>query len=545
MLNKKKCILCNKEFIPIHYNQIICKDKHFANCAICNNVIELKKYNISKYRKGLPLTCSKKCATKLMEQTNLKKYGNICSAQNVEIHRNIINKYNEKYGGDSPFCSKKIQKQSLEKRFNKSNEEKDLIKQKVKETNLKKYGNENYNNPEKFKSTMQKRYGVNYTNESNNLKLKQQNTMYKRYQVKCSFSKGKIRDKIDRIIYKKYGTTAFVSSEKTIETNLKKYGVPYYVMTEECRKLAHTPISQNNIKFKKVLDNLGLQTSIEFPLENLQYDIKVEPDILIEIDPTFTHNSTIGPLFTEDTKKYYKDKFYHKHKTEVAKENGYKCIHVFDWDDKEKIINLLKPKQIIYARKLKIKEVSNEDCAEFLNKYHLQNTCRGQNIRLGLYLENQLIQLMTFGKPRYNKNYEYELLRLCTNFNYRIIGGSEKIFKYFIKIYDPKSIISYCDLSKFEGNVYKKLGFKLNNISNPSCRWSKGKNMITNSLLMQRGYDQLFHTNYGKGTSNRDLMIQSGWREVYDCRSSFIYLELNKSYPFIVLKILNSPSVIK
>ena len=34
---------------------------------------------------------------------------------------------------------------------------------------------------------------------------------------------------------------------------------------------------------------------------------------------------------------------------------------------------------------------------------------------------------------------------------------------------------------------------------------------------MQRGYDQLFGTSYGKGTSNRDLMIQNGWREVYDC----------------------------
>ena len=37
---------------------------------------------------------------------------------------------------------------------------------------------------------------------------------------------------------------------------------------------------------------------------------------------------------------------------------------------------------------------------------------------------------------------------------------------------------------------------------------------------MQRGYDQLFGASYGKGTSNKDLMIQNGWREVYDCGQS-------------------------
>mgnify|MGYP007037140579 CR=1 FL=1 len=64
---------------------------------------------------------------------------------------------------------------------------------------------------------------------------------------------------------------------------------------------------------------------------------------------------------------------------------------------------------------------------------------------------------MTFGKPRYNKNYEYELIRYCSSKN--IVGGAEKLFNYFIKTYNPKSIISYCDWSKFNGDVYLKLGF--------------------------------------------------------------------------------------
>lgn len=41
--------------------------------------------------------------------------------------------------------------------------------------------------------------------------------------------------------------------------------------------------------------------------------------------------------------------------------------------------------------------------------------------------------------------------------------------------------------------------------------------MITNNLLLQRGYDQLFGTDFGKGTSNEQLMIENGWLPVYDC----------------------------
>lgn len=126
---------------------------------------------------------------------------------------------------------------------------------------------------------------------------------------------------------------------------------------------------------------------------------------------------------------------------------------------------------------------------------------------------------MTFGKPRYNKNYQYELLRLSSS-DKQVTGGSGRLFKYFINNYNPKSIISYCDNSKFNGEVYKKLGFELKDYGKPTCHWFDGKNHITDNLLRQRGFDQLFGTNYGKGTSNRDLMIQAGYVEVYDCGQS-------------------------
>ena len=51
----------------------------------------------------------------------------------------------------------------------------------------------------------------------------------------------------------------------------------------------------------------------------------------------------------------------------------------------------------------------------------------------------------------------------------------------------------------------------------PQEIWSRGNQKITANLLRQRGYDQLFKTDYGKGTSNEQLMIENGWLPVYDC----------------------------
>lgn len=135
---------------------------------------------------------------------------------------------------------------------------------------------------------------------------------------------------------------------------------------------------------------------------------------------------------------------------------------------------------------------------------------------------------MTFGKPRYNKNYQWELLRLCTDVNYRVVGGTERLFKNFKINYSPESIISYCDSSKFIGNIYIKLGFKLVNDGRPSKHWSKQTSHITDNLLRQQGFDRLFKTNYGKGTSNEELMLENGWLPIYDCGQA-VYVWNNAS----------------
>ena len=195
----------------------------------------------------------------------------------------------------------------------------------------------------------------------------------------------------------------------------------------------------------------------------------------------------------------------------------YNGIVIRPWDNYKKILDSFQERQIIYARQCELKEVNLQETKLFLNIYHFQNSTHSSPINLGLYYKDELIQIMTFGKPRYNKNYEYELLRLCTKFGYRVVGGSEKLLKQFEKSYNPKSIISYCDLDKFTGTVYNRLGFTKMSEQKSKHWWSYvERKHFTNNLVVQRGVDQLLSTDYGKGTSNEFLLRKHGFFEILD-----------------------------
>jgi hypothetical protein len=182
----------------------------------------------------------------------------------------------------------------------------------------------------------------------------------------------------------------------------------------------------------------------------------------------------------------------------------------------------------VYARECEVRSIGKREAREFLDTFHLQGATKQLQYAYGLYHNEELVEVMTFGKPRYNKNYEYELLRLCSDPNYTILGGASRLLKYFEMEVNPRSIISYCDLSKFNGSVYYNLGFKLQNQTEPARHWynSKTKRHITDYLLRQRGFDQLHKTSFGKGTDNAQLMIESGYVEIYDCGQ----LVFTKSY---------------
>ena len=254
------------------------------------------------------------------------------------------------------------------------------------------------------------------------------------------------------------------------------------------------------------------------------------------------------------TSKYYANKLYtwtnlDVRKRKAAKDSGitwfefftskdletflsgisFNNIIVRPWDNYQKVFNQFMSKQIVYARTCDIKQVSALDAKQFLNQYHYQGSTKTSVLNLGLYYNSELVELMTFGKPRYNKNYEWELLRLCTKYNYSVIGGASKLFANFEGLTKPRSIISYCDMDKFTGAVYDKLGFtKLSQQSSTHWYSFYDRQHITDNLLRQYGADKLLGTNYGKGTDNQAILQYHGYIAIKDNGQS-TYIKLYKT----------------
>ena len=162
-----------------------------------------------------------------------------------------------------------------------------------------------------------------------------------------------------------------------------------------------------------------------------------------------------------------KNPYYHSEKTRKVREKGVRLIHIWEWEMVDEdvwgrtsgwVLDILsKSRERLFARKCRLQLVPVDKEKEFLRNYHLQGY-RKSEICLGLYYDNELIQLISFCKSRFNPNYEWELLRLCTRFGFSVVGGPNRLLENFITNNHPESIISYCDLSKFTGDIYSKIG---------------------------------------------------------------------------------------
>lgn len=220
-----------------------------------------------------------------------------------------------------------------------------------------------------------------------------------------------------------------------------------------------------------------------------------------------------------------KDNSYHLKKTEECERQGIRLIHIFEdeWLDKSKIWlsmlnNLLGlTKNKIYARKCLIKDVETNECTVFLKQNHIQGWCPSQ-IKLGLYYNDELVSVMTFGKSRHfigNGQTEYELLRFCNKLNTNVVGSASKLFKFFVEKYKPKSIVSYADRRWSVGNLYDVLGFDFIHNSKPNYYYVIGaarKNRFNfrKSVLVKK-------YNCPSDISEREFCKQQKWYRIYDC----------------------------
>jgi hypothetical protein len=279
-------------------------------------------------------------------------------------------------------------------------------------------------------------------------------------------------------------------------------------------------VSKDEIQLGKFITNeLGLDIirSDRKTLEGKEIDILIPShNIGIEINGNYWHSDLIAKH----------DRLYHLNKTEKARTEGIQLIQFFGDEMYNKnniclsiVRNKLGLAERIYARKCTVKEVSVDDKNIFLNTNHIQGA-DASKIKLGLYLNNELVSVMTFGTPRYNKMVEWELIRFCTKLNTCVIGGASKLYKHFIKTHTPKSIISYADKRISDGNVYDILGFSHTHDALPRYYYMHRKNYLKRlhrSNFTKDRIKKLYPEVDIQSNDEWTLMQTLGYDRIWDC----------------------------
>lgn len=471
---KRKHQLASKEY----YDKYLKNDSE-GRCKICG-----KETALCTILTGYRQYCSTKCANldpvirEKIEQTSIEKYGVKCNL-NLEETKKKANANNQSKESKAKRAKTNVEKYGVENVY-----ASEQVKEKIRQTNLERYGVDyswqSDNVKEKSKVTSLARYGTEHPQQSDVVKqhtrqLKQsrlqefmiRNDCISRDEViqKYGFGWTFVIDKIN--VHPIYcGNIAFIKNSELI--NIQKYS--------EINHYQSSLFETDVIDYIKAIYSGKVIANTRDILKPYELDVYI-PDkhIAIECNGPFCHDAE------------HKNKTYHISKSKACRDKGIRLIHIYEWEwsnypDKIKqLLNIsLGSVSKIYARQCEVRLIPNQEAKPFNDATHLQGH-RNAQVTYGLYYNNELVQLMSFSKTKYNRNLgenEWEIIRGCPGSNNIVVGGVSKLFKHFIEDYTPNKVFSYCDFNKFDGKSYLALGMTFIGYTGPNKWWIIDRNTV-------------------------------------------------------------------
>ena len=536
-----------------------------SKCSLSSEIHKEKVRQTCIKKYGVDCVLKDKEIKKKIKDTRLDKYGSMCSDEAVQKAKKTKL---EKYGNEKYVNTEKMQQTKLERYGDSGYHNVEKMQQtkldrygdsgyhnveKMQQTKLERYGDSGYHNIEQMKQTNLERYGVEYAQNSDIIKEKIKCTNLKRYGNEYAIGSDTVRKKIVETSIDKYDDTNPYRGKLHREL-IKKFpeligfsGNKYIckclnINCDACEKKQFelpSPIfrrrKNQGIELCPILNPIlvsdgtsDIENDIYLYIKSIYSGKIIQNDRSIlngkEIDiylPEMNFAIEFNGLYWHS--EVYKDKMYHQEKTILCENKGIQLIHIWedDWLDKKDIVKDIIQSKLgmndkIPARKCTIKEVLSKESKEFLEKYHIQGNVNA-SIRIGLYYDDSLVEIATFGKLRNilhsnGQENQYELYRLCSKSGYTVVGGVSKLLTHFIRKYQPKQIVSYANLDISNGNVYNSF-FKKISITSPGYYWSKDgykyhRSNFTKHILVKNGYD--------KNKTEEEIMHELGYYKVYD-----------------------------
>lgn len=250
-------------------------------------------------------------------------------------------------------------------------------------------------------------------------------------------------------------------------------------------------------------------------LEGKEIDILIPSKNLgIEVNGIWAHSEYEG-------KKY---PTFHLEKTELAESKGIQLLHILEseWADEVKqeiwksiILNKLGMTiDRIYARKCELKEITATESRQFLNKNHLAGF-RPASKHLGLFHNDQLVSVMSFGKSLYQKKETWEVVRFASLINTIVVGALSKLVKHS----GIDNLICYAD-RRFSSPLTGAYSTVFNNFETTTPNWfgfRHGERVLSHRLSYTREKVMgMLGESYNPELSVFDNMIVNKYDRIWD-----------------------------
>lgn len=468
--------------------------------TICDNCHSESKNTFKdyyNYTNGLtePYYCSK-CKYIKSVSTSMKKWGVKNPMQSEEVKLKLKDTLLKKYGVDHYSKTnewKRLFKMTSQSKFHSNNPfSNDIIKDKIKSSNLKNLGVEYPMQPsdvkEKTKNTLLDRYGVTHISKSDYVKDNTRRNTHKKYEelLNSEYQVISYSDQVFKMIHKTCGTEFNINSGLVYS----RYSQSCIICTY-CNPVGkHSSTGEIEIKLFLTQNGIDYKSNNRSVLGGTELDIWIpEHKLAIEFNGLYWHS------------ELFKSNKYHIEKTLKCRKLGINLIHIWedDWKNKQEIVKSIILNKLgiihnkIWARKCQIRSVDSNIARKFLDDNHIQGYSSSTD-KIGLYYNDELVSLMTFGWRRTNNKREYELIRFCNKIGVSVVGSASKLFNYFIKQSQVLEIVSYSDISLFNGSIYSKLGFKMVSLSKPNYFWvvdgvKRHRYNFSKRKLVYNGYD--------------------------------------------------------
>lgn len=217
------------------------------------------------------LAASKKCI-----ETKTKKWGSwkdYSTYQQAKSRQTKLERY-----GDENYNNSIKNKQT---KFERYGDENYNNAEQIKQTQFKIYGGYAFNDKEKYESTMLEKYGCRHNWASSDNRLNGRQTMYENAGSKENHYKNIIlKGKETRLLL--YGDEFYSNSDEAQKTMLKKYGVPYYMLTEEFRRCAVCKETRKKVSETKRLHGTFNTSKPELVVRQILEEHFGKEDVLTE-----------------------------------------------------------------------------------------------------------------------------------------------------------------------------------------------------------------------------------------------------------------------